>query len=208
MVPFKSPLHWSFWLTPLCIGAIWFIGGGGKFIIGGGITMPDIPIGGGGGGPTPRPRGAKSSTSSSICRSVKSRSHNRNGRDIFLTSSSQCNSFSDFFGSCFLISWSTLGDLLKRERKKAIFYCWLLDQGISMNCYREMSPLLLLLANPSLAFEISPDMSPIRFGFSSCGLIGKLLSFCVKSLTVWSRFSCNRSFLSSFSDSMQGKLGN
>lgn len=72
----------------------------------------------------------------------------------------------------------------------------------SKNFYREMSPLLLLLAKPSLAFEIKPDISPIRFGFSSCGLIGILLSFCVKSLTVWSRFSCNSSFLSSFSDSM------
>lgn len=85
--------------------------GGSRFMfiafIGGGI-----PIGGGGGGTDPiPPRGKRSSLSSSERRSVKSKSHNVNGRVIFLISSSQCSSFSDFFGSGFRISWSLLGDL-------------------------------------------------------------------------------------------------
>lgn len=63
-----------------------------------------------------------------------------------------------------------------------------------------MSPLLLLFASPSLAFEISPVMSKIRLGLSSCGLIGRLLSFWVRSLTVWSRFRFSKSFFSSVSD--------
>lgn len=67
--------------------------------------------GGGGGTEPPRPRGIKSSLSSSERRSVKSKSHNVNGLVIFFTNSSQCSSFSDFFGSGFLISWSLLGDL-------------------------------------------------------------------------------------------------
>lgn len=79
-------------------------GGGSEFVcigfIGGGM-----PIGGGGGGTDPpRPRGIRSSLSSSERRSVKSKSHNVNGRVIFFISSSQCNSFSDFFGSGFRIS--------------------------------------------------------------------------------------------------------
>lgn len=74
------------------------------------ISGGGIPIGGGGGGTEfPRPRGVISSISSSARKSVKSKSHSVNGRVIFLTSSSQCNSFSDFFGSGFLIS--LLGDL-------------------------------------------------------------------------------------------------
>lgn len=85
---------------------IGFIGGG-------------IPIGGGGGGTDnpPKPRGIKSSLSSSECRSVKSKSHSVNGRTIFFTNSSQCNSFSDFFGSGFLISWSLLGDLCEIDKQ-------------------------------------------------------------------------------------------
>lgn len=84
-------------------------GGARGFIIGGGT----FPIGGGGGGmQLPIPRGAKSSLSSADNKSVKSKSHNFNGLIIFLINSSQCNSFSDFFGSCFLISWSLLGELV------------------------------------------------------------------------------------------------
>lgn len=179
-------------------GGTRFIDGGanGFIIIGGGI----FPIGGGGGGmDVPMPRGAKSSLSSVDSKSVKSKSHNFNGRVIFRINSSQCNSFSDFFGSGFLISWSLLGDLIAfelrlfNEAKQYFVVNWI---------YRAISPLLLLFARPSLAFEINPVISPMRFcTFSSCGLIGKLLSFCVRSLTVWSRFNCSKSFFSSLSES-------
>lgn len=92
-------------------GGARFVGGGANgFIIGGGTLL----IGGGGGGiQLPIPRGAKSSLSSADSKSVKSRSHNFNGLVMFLINSSQCSSFSDFFGSCFLISWSLLGDLIR-----------------------------------------------------------------------------------------------
>lgn len=88
------------------------IGGGGSKLVFIAFIGGGIPIGGGGGGTDPpRPRGNKSSLSSSGRRSVKSKSHKVNGRVIFFISSSQCSSFSDFFGSGFLISWSLLGDL-------------------------------------------------------------------------------------------------
>lgn len=62
-------------------------------------------------------RGIKSSLSSSERKSVKSKSHSVNGLVIFFTNSSQCSSFSDFFGSGFLISWSLLGDLIIQRPK-------------------------------------------------------------------------------------------
>lgn len=68
----------------------------------------------------------------------------------------------------------------------------------------DMSPLLLLFARPSLAFEISPLISPMRFWvFSSCAFIGRLLNFCVRSFTVWSRLICNNNRFSSFSESVK-----
>lgn len=93
------------------------LGSGTRFVRGGanGLIIGDgaHPIGGGGGGiQFPIPRGAKSSLSSSDNKSVKSKSHNFNGLVMFFINSSQCNSFSDFFGSCFLISWSLLGELI------------------------------------------------------------------------------------------------
>lgn len=76
--------------------------------------------------------------------------------------------------------------------------------------YLEMSPLLLLFAKPSLAFEINPDISlTIRFDdlwSSSLGLLKGLLSFCVKSLTFCSRFNCRNTFSSSFSFSFPFSL--
>lgn len=69
--------------------------------------------------------------------------------------------------------------------------------------YLGISPLLLLFANPSLAFEINPDISLTMrfedFWSSSLGLLKGLLSFCVKSLTLCSRFNCRNTFSSSFS---------
>lgn len=191
---FVDPL--VFPLIPLAIwgggrngGGTKFVGGGGMLISGGGGFKTPLgggaACGGGGGGiPTPNPLGADGSFSSSEFKSVKSKSHKFNGRVIFFTSSSQWSSFSDFLTSTgFLISWSILEDL-------------------------EISPRLLLLASPSFAFEISPvkSLSQITCCFSSTvGLEGRLFSFCVKSLTVWSRFNCNKSFLSSFSASV-GKI--
>lgn len=70
---------------------------------------------GGGGGTDEIDRGNRSSLSSSARRSVKSKSHSVNGRVIFFISSSQCSSFSDFFGSGFRISWSLLGDLKYKQ---------------------------------------------------------------------------------------------
>lgn len=95
-----DPFKWRPLDSASMMFGIGFMGGG-------------IPMGGGGGGTAnpPKPRGIMSSLSSSECRSVKSKSHSVNGRTIFFTSSSQCNSFSDFFGSGFRISWSLLGDL-------------------------------------------------------------------------------------------------
>lgn len=104
-----DPFKWRPFDSASIMFGIGFIGGG-------------IPIGGGGGGTVnpPKPRGIKSSLSSSECRSVKSKSHSVNGRTIFFTNSSQCNSFSDFFGSGFLISWSLLGDLCVWKNKQRI----------------------------------------------------------------------------------------
>lgn len=141
------------------------MGGGSKLaciaFMGGGI-----PMGGGGGTDPPKPRGIKSSLSSSVQRSVKSKSHNVSGRVIFFISSSQCSSFSDFFGSGFLISWSLLGDLRFKKSKDCI--AWVGEMRVSIikcehQTHLEMSPLLLLFARPSLAFEISPLISPMRF---------------------------------------------
>lgn len=90
-----------------------FMGGGHTMcaggIIGGGMPPPNG--GGGGGTPAPKPRGANTSFSSSEFKSVKSRSQRLSGRIILRTSSSQCSSFSDFFGSTFLTSWSKLDEL-------------------------------------------------------------------------------------------------
>lgn len=139
------------------------------FALNGGGTK----LGGGGGIDEPHnPRGIKTFISSSSVKSLKSKSQSMRSRSIFFTNSSQCSSISDFFGSGFLRSFSTVA---------------------------LTSPLFLLFSSSSLAFDISPDISPMRLGFSSCGLNGKLLNFCVKSLTVCSRFSWRRSFMSSFS---------
>lgn len=75
------------------------VGGGIDFNIGGGARI------GGGGGTFPLPTpGITSFISSSGSKSVKSRSHSVNCRTMLFLISSQCNSFSDFFGSAFLIS--------------------------------------------------------------------------------------------------------
>lgn len=114
--------------------------------------------GGGGGIDDPiSPRGIKTFVSSSSVKSRKSKSQSIRSRSMFLINSSQCISISDFLGSGFLRSLS----------------------GVALE-----SILFLFFANSSLAFDISPDKSPTRLGFSSCGLKGKLLSFCVRSLTV------------------------
>lgn len=75
------------------------LGGGIGLSIGGGAR-----IGGGGGTLPVASPGIVSFISSSGRKSVKSRSHKVNGRTIPLRMPSQCNSFSDFFGSAFLIS--------------------------------------------------------------------------------------------------------
>lgn len=74
------------------IGFIIIIGGGGPRIGGGGGILPP-----------PMP-GTKSFASSSGNKSVKSRSQSVNGLTILFRMPSQCSSFSDFFGSGFLIS--------------------------------------------------------------------------------------------------------
>lgn len=88
---------------------------------------------------------------------MKSISHKFKGRFKLAINSSHLSSFSDFFGSI-LGAFSVVGLL-------------------------RTSALDFDLANPSLALEIKPHMSPKRFGFSSVGLckIDWLASFCVKS---------------------------
>lgn len=150
-------------------------GGGALLFKGGGGGAHMLPINGGGGGGIPfvAAAGANMSVSSSLPKSVKSMSHKLRGRLSEFISSSHRSSFSDFFASIF----GTFSDV-----------------GLLRT-----STLDFDLASPSLAFDISPVMSPIRLIlFSSDGLWRTfwLASFCVKSLTVFSLFSCNNKFRS------------
>lgn len=131
--------------TPNNGGGAWGAGGGSLAPRGGGggaRAPPGVGTMGGGGGGTPLVTftGPRTSTSSSELRSVKSRSQSSRGRFSFLTNSSQCNSFSDFFASWgFVGRLSPVGDF-------------------------NTSAFDLDLARPSFAFEINPLMSPILWG--------------------------------------------
>ena len=129
------------------------IGGGGMLgIIGiGGGNMQPFCIGGGGGGGGPKPllrTGFSGSLSSSICKSVKSRSQIWSGRSSVSSRLSQCNSFSDFFGS---IRFVAAGELSLKF----------------LRSWRDFD-----LMSSSLAFEMIPLRSPNLMSLSSVGDVG------------------------------------
>jgi hypothetical protein len=113
-------------------------GGGGGGAVPRDKDMPGaIGTGGGGGGPPfEMLAGDRMSTSSSLLRSVKSKSQSERGRFTECTNSSQWSSVSDFFVSTVLGTFSAVGLFTTS--------CFDLD-----------------LARPSFALEMSPVMSPI-----------------------------------------------
>lgn len=128
-----------FFINTNCLSDYLVAGGGGGGAVpprGEGIPGTIGTGGGGGGTPFEMLAGDSISTSSSLLRSVKSKSQSESGRFIQCTNSSQWSSVSDFFTSTSLGTFSLVG-LFKTS-------CFDFD-----------------FASPSFALEISPVMSPI-----------------------------------------------